>query len=221
MALLSRGPLNQLLQNNLLSTQIMQAVISEPNQIPTVSAQLAPIAKNDCEKMWQLGVMAGKRGEADLQESYWSKFLSCQYPEALSLTHAGAPANIRLAQQAAQIYPDQAESWYWLGDSLYKARQYPESVEATKLGLQLDPSNGIAWCNLGRMYQKVGSGPAKDAFEQCCNNGDPGSHGCWNAGQLEERAGNIQAAVMYYRKSKWSTALHRADELEKDLSSRP
>ena len=56
-----------------------------------------------------------------------------------------------------------------------------------------------------------------NAFAECCGNNDPGVNGCWGAGRMMEKEGNIPQAIYYYRLSHWSTSLQRADTLEKFL----
>jgi hypothetical protein len=58
---------------------------------------------------------------------------------------------------------------------------------------------------------------ARNAFIQCCNHGDPGSHGCYNAGRIEQERGQLETAILFYRLSHWEEAHRRADELEASL----
>jgi hypothetical protein len=60
---------------------------------------------------------------------------------------------------------------------------------------------------------------AANAYLNCCLNGDPGSNGCYGAGCMMERLGNLpQAIAYYYRLSCWEEAQNRADELERQAN---
>jgi len=60
---------------------------------------------------------------------------------------------------------------------------------------------------------------AQDAYSQFCHHGDPGSNGCYNAGRIYEETGDYSEALHYYRLSRWSESLRRADELEARLAA--
>ncbi|NIR63768.1 MAG: hypothetical protein GWO10_08350, partial [candidate division Zixibacteria bacterium] len=120
-----------------------------------------------------------------------------------------------IASRAAELYPEQSISWFWLGEL---ANTGPDRFLAAfyfERSMLLNPSDGLAWCRLGRIYE--GQEMFEDSFQayaQCCQNGDPGSHGCFGAGRLSEKLGNIPMAIEYYQRSHHEPALDRAEELE-------
>lgn len=167
----------------------------------------------ECPEKWMRGMAAGQRGEFVKQRQALVWALACG-PEYVSLVQAVAPQDAELAQVAAEKHPENAKAWYWLGeasaplDYLVARRAYLKTVE-------LDAYQGWAWCRLGRNYESTEEyEEAKAAFLNCCYNGDPGSNGCYGAGRMMEKLGNIPQAIEYYRLSRWEGALARADELE-------
>jgi tetratricopeptide (TPR) repeat protein len=102
-----------------------------------------------------------------------------------------------------------------LGDLSKASSNLPLASQYYAESARLNPSDGLAWCRLGWVEEAQERLPsALDAFWQCCQNGDPGSNGCYSAGRVAEKLGDIPAAIRYYRLSHWSPALQRADELE-------
>ncbi len=81
--------------------------------------------------------------------------------------------------------------------------------------LQRKPYDGKRWLEYGDVLKKINPEKAIAAYYQACIHGDPGSHGCYNAGMLAEETGDIQQAIRYYRLSHWEVAKNKAAELEK------
>ena len=103
----------------------------------------------------------------------------------------------------------------------YKATQADDpqaALAAYSRVVQLQPSNGLAWCRLGLVNEKTGQTlPAVDAYLGCCRNGNSGANGCYGAGRMMEKLGDPRKAIEYYRLSSYVDSLQRADELEKQL----
>lgn len=55
---------------------------------------------------------------------------------------------------------------------------------------------------------------ALGAYEQSCNQGDPGANGCWKAGQTAEAMGDILLAIELYQASYYPAARDRAHALQ-------
>jgi tetratricopeptide (TPR) repeat protein len=84
-------------------------------------------------------------------------------------------------------------------------------------GLKLKPLDGVRWYELGDLLATINPTGALEAYLQSCYQGDPGSHGCYGAGQMAEVIGDTHLAIQYYRRSNWVVAQQRAEHLEKLL----
>lgn len=213
---LSQQLLSEEVQLNWLFLLTNNAVLKDASILPKAYTQLEHASKQYCRLNWPLGIIAGKLGDLPRQQTAWSTFLNCHSLAALHLVHAAAPHDTRLAEQSVQLFPTQSESWFWLGETMAQEGNVDEAIEAYDRAVQLDPKDGVSWCSLGKLWNPGNPGIAKEAYKQCCFNGDPGLHGCWNAAQIEEQLGDIDSAIFYYRMSRWSQARQRADELEKN-----
>ena len=144
----------------------------------------------------------------------WKMYLACGH-DYLAILHVVQSGNLALAESASQMYPGDPGVWIWLGDITIYAD--PETAaEQFRKGIDLDPSNGTAWCKLGNAlsYTKKLQ-ESVDSFLTCCRMGDPGNKGCWGAGRVYERLGDIPSAIHAYRQSTLPLALKRAVDLEK------
>lgn len=98
------------------------------------------------------------------------------------------------------------------------AKNQPErAIQLYRQGLQHRPNDAVRWYELGDLLSKTDPHAALDAYLESCYHGDPGFHGCYKAGRMAEVLGDFQAAIRYYRLSKWAESLKRADELEQTL----
>lgn len=98
------------------------------------------------------------------------------------------------------------------------AKSQPErAVQLYRQGLQNKPYDGVRWYELGDLLAKTDPVAALEAYLQSCKYGDPGNHGCYNAGLIVEKQGDFPLAIRYYRLSKWEKSLKRAAELEQNL----
>jgi hypothetical protein len=73
---------------------------------------------------------------------------------------------------------------------------------------------------LGDLLVETRPEEALEAYVQSCLNGDPGANGCLRAGALAEQQGDIDAAIGYYRLSKYQESLDRAAALEAQRADR-
>lgn len=199
---------------NLAFRQAFVAALGQPADYRRSLELLEPVAEQDCRIHWQISVLALRIDNEPDIETDLHKMLECS-PRAVDWLYLIAPLRSDLALQAASLYPGEARTWLWLGDlaqsngDLARASQY--FAESTRH----DPVYGLAWCRLGRVDEQRGLlEEAVGAFWQCCQNGDPGSHGCYGAGRVSEQLGDIPNAIRYYRRSHFPPALERAAELE-------
>ena len=71
-------------------------------------------------------------------EASWREFLSCG-PDYLPLLQAVQPGNRLLAEQAALIYPENAQVWFWLGE-IDNPKDKTTALVDYQQAVKLDPS---------------------------------------------------------------------------------
>ena len=126
--------------------------------------------------------------------------------------------DLELATQAAQLYPDETAPLYWLIQATDPSISNESKPVIQKI-LSMTPNDGLAWRYLGIILIREGNIPAAiEAHINCCNNGDPGSNGCYNAGRLYEQIGDYENAIKYYSFSKNEGYRANADRLEELLA---
>jgi tetratricopeptide (TPR) repeat protein len=177
-----------------------------------------PFGPETCRQTW-LRTAAGSADPAYfIPPGDVAAILGCG-TEYVSLLSAIQPANYEVASLAVARYPDNPSAWFWLGQTA-EAFDWKIAQEAYSHMVQLEPSNGLAWCRLAEHYENYGQfQAAADAYLSCCRNGDPGYIGCSGAGRMMEKLGNPRQAIAYYRLSKWPKAQERADALESQLGA--
>lgn len=192
----------------------LQAVLRQPADYQQAMASLEALVPQDCRVNLQISLLSLRMDNPPDIESNLTHMLDCT-PEAVSWLYLIVPQRTDLALRAAQLYPQEPQAWFWLGDLAKASGDLTLANQYFSESVRLDPSDGLAWCRLGWVNEAQGLLPASiDAFGQCCQNGDPGSNGCYGAGRVAEKLGDIPAAIHYYRLSHWQTALERAAELE-------
>jgi tetratricopeptide (TPR) repeat protein len=216
---LSWRSLSQAARVNWLSLQALHALLADPAQLPATHARVQQAAASICRLNWTSGILAARLGDLPSQQADWSAFLSCPSSDAPRLAHAGAPLDPVLAEQAVQIYPDQAEAWFWLAEVSAAEGRPEQAIQHYQRVVQLTPADALAWCRLGFLLYNQESSQSRPAYIRCCLYGDPGSNGCYNAGRLSEQLGDYEQALHYYRRSRWSEAHRLADDLEARLAA--
>jgi tetratricopeptide (TPR) repeat protein len=89
-----------------------------------------------------------------------------------------------------------------------------KAIELYREGLRYNPADGVRWKELAELLRKDYPEEALNAYIKSCRLGDPGFHGCYNAGLIYEEMGNYQEAIKFYRLSKWQVSQERVPELE-------
>ena len=154
-------------------------------------------------------------GDVVGRNAVWSGLLNC------STTYTGymavlAADDVTLARQAIETEPENAAGYFWLASAV-AAGDPQQAISLYQAGLELAPTDAHRWLALAELLEPNDPAAALDAYLLACRNGDPGANGCLRAGSLAEAGGDLPAAIEYYRLSKWSGALDRADELERQL----
>ena len=199
---------------NLAFKQAFAAAIYDPADYYQAMTKLAPIITQDCRINWQISLLALRADIPPDIEINMQNMLDCS-PKSVDWLILIAPQRTDLALRAAKLYPEEAQIWLWLGDLAKTAEDPTLADKYFTESTRLDPYYGLAWCRLGRIKESQELlDEALYAFWECCQNGDPGSNGCYGAGRIAENLGDIPSAIQYYRRSHWQPALARADELE-------
>jgi hypothetical protein len=197
---------------NLASRMALTALLSDSNLLPAAERELARVTNGTCRANWLRGLVAEARGNAELKNSVWKELIGCD-PRFVKLVRLADSSDLALAEAAVALQPAEAESYFWLAEL-----RVPEApVQAAQLyvrGLGLDPYNGLRWLELGNLVAETQPRMALDAYVNSCENGDPGANGCYRAGQVAEALGDRRSAIRYYRMSRWSAAISRAEQLE-------
>lgn len=166
----------------------------------------------DCRANWYLGLVAQRQGRILISEQVWMAAIYCD-PIYIPMLEKLIPSNQRMAALSVIEHPGTAFGWLWVA-KLNREEDPNEAIALYRKGLELAPQNGVAWRELGDLLLSDEPHMALQAYLQSCFNGDPGSHGCWLAGQTAEQLGELENAIRYYRFSHWDGALQRARELQ-------
>ncbi len=171
----------------------------------------------NCHASW-LGSRQLNFAKIDPSSASLTPLMSCSILHLRMLSRL-YPEKLELANVAIHLYPDEVTPYYWLVIAIDPSlREIPK--EAVQKILSINPKDGLAWRYLGLIYLKEGNISASiDAHINSCNNGDPGSHGCYNAGRLLEKEGRYEEAIYYYRLSRHDFIRANADRLEAELTS--
>ncbi len=192
-----------------------RTLIRDPSKPAMHTALRVLITAEGCSTYWFRGLLAHAMNDTDVRDKAWVEAMRCS-AHYVPMVLATLPDYRFLAESAVQAQPNSADAWF----SLAKTRSQEDPQAAIELyhrGLALRPTDGLRWRELGDLLASRDPQAAIEAYLQSCHNGDPGSNGCYYAGKTAERLGDIQAAIRYYRLSRWSGALGRAGYLEQQL----
>lgn len=203
-------------QRNMVFQAVAAVGLKENNLNTRLADGVSDRSDRDCRLAWQSGIISRTTSVSDEYNAALLKLLRCG-PEYIRIVEIFAPDQLHFAEEAVDKFPDQPEAWFWLAKVLV-AENRQSAISAYQKGLSLNESNGLAWCDLGRLYEAEGKiDSAVEAFGNCCVNGDPGSNGCWGAGRMMENQGDIPQAIRYYRMSTWTKARERAQDLDNSV----
>ncbi len=189
-----------------------RAIIHQPSLLPTAHTALEAAARRNCRAGWLAGKVAQARDRPRQRDDTWADLLRCS-DAFVPLVAAELPDHRRLAEQAVEVQPDSAAAHFWLARLRQTARDLTEAERLYRRGLELAPTDGKAWLDLGRLLAPADPRAALDAFIRSCRYGDPGANACLAAGDTAEQLGDIELAIRYYRKSRFRLARERAEQL--------
>lgn len=191
------------------------AMVDPAADVDATSASIGELAAGSCRAGWYEGVLRHFSGDPDGRGAAWRDLLDCstKYTGYMAVLAAD---DTELARHAIAAQPLDAAGYFWLASSI-STENPGEAIERYKQGLMFAPEDGHRWLALADLLEPRDKMAALDAYLMACRNGDPGANGCLRAGAIVESTGDIPTAIEYYRLSKWSGALERADELERLL----
>lgn len=182
--------------------------------------------QTNCRVNWLMGFIEDYKGKLPNRNYHWEKALECE-PLIVDFLSMSFPEDRIFAQTAVRLHPEYAESWFWLANTFVEWKSgnpYPKSeenrteiIQIYEKGLKIAPYNALRWREFADLLKPIDPHTALEAYLQSCLLGDPGSNGCYRAGQTAEELGDNEFAIQYYRYSHWEGALNRADELEAQL----
>ena len=174
-------------------------------------------ASQNCQVYWFIWLAKRRQMDDRIIERISPKVMQCS-GAYIQMMRRISPENIALATEAVYYQPNLAESWFWLAD--LSSVQDPElAIDYFEIGLEIDPLSGRNWIELGRLLESRDQLKALEAFLIACHLDDPGKHGCYGAGRVAEKIGDLQNAMAYYRLSTWPPVREKADRLEESLKS--
>jgi tetratricopeptide (TPR) repeat protein len=201
---------------NLFAIKVASAVMLSSNV--EQEQLLNSIPQGDCRASWLAGVLANTQQLDSVSKAQLQQAVTCS-PTNIAMLRALFPQDVALAALAVEQWPQNATAYFWAGKSSAVNGDTSAAVGYYRQGLRLDPYDGLSWLELGDLLAETDPQSAIEAYLQACYNGDPGSNGCWRAGQVAESLGDTQAAIRYYRYSAWSGALDRAALVESQITS--
>ena len=228
----------QLGQTEKQDQYMQQAILCNPGNIPLVRViapyrlDLAEYAVNEYPRQASAWFWLADRQRLDTPEqavqSYWQG-LQINPNQIRSWQAMGNALSKLETDTALRLYADfgldqpgeSEELWNFEAQFIFAqiiGKERPEeAIDLYQRLLELRPHDGVLWRELGDLLVEKDPYTAIDAYLQSCYKKDPGAHGCYNAGRTAENLGDLHAAIRYYRLSKWSGALERADTLEAQL----
>ena len=190
-----------------------RAVVHDPSLLPAARAALDAAGRDTCRAGWLEGKVAQAWNRPRLRDAAWAELLRCS-AAFVPMIADELPDHRRLAEQAVEMQPSSAVAHLWLARIRVGSQDREAAEELYRRCLKLDPANGIAWLELGRLLASEDLEAALEAFKESCRHGDPGANACFAAGLTAEELGDVETAIRFYLKSRWSRALERAERLQ-------
>jgi tetratricopeptide (TPR) repeat protein len=149
--------------------------------------------------LFEAGLGRCKEDEARARRAYFELLSSS--PKRLILVRSALSEDTEMARYAVDLYPDQAEAYFWLGDALVNQEDGFVAIQAYERGLEVQDTDANVWYALGKLYQKTADDweAAVYAYDQACFYNDSGKNGCTSAGKLYLEHGLYESAARSYR----------------------
>jgi tetratricopeptide (TPR) repeat protein len=205
------------LRVNLLCLQVQHTLISRAGPLPQLQHDLQSIASDWQRAHWYLAQLASGVGDLETQRQQLTFYLASGQSAAPSLSQSILPNDLDLARLSISLYPMQAHTWIWIAAASEQAGLKEQALQSYQIAVRLRPSHALSWCRIGNLLRPQDKLAARSAYIHCCDHGDPGSNGCYNAARLFEELGENDQALYYYRRSRWEGSHQRADDLQSRL----
>jgi tetratricopeptide (TPR) repeat protein len=202
--------------------QLVRAKVPEELNLAEFAVQVQP---EQAEAWFWLAKLEAKDKPDQAIQAYWKGLKLQPYQKDAWVQLSGILASLDI-QDAMNIYEQfnldqvvtndpvlRSEPKFMMA-SILSGNQPERAIQLYRQGLQDNPSDGVRWYQLGDLLAKGDPKAGLEAYLQSCYHGDPGAHGCYGAGLMAEKLGDIPSAIRYYRLSKWQDALQRAIQLE-------
>lgn len=196
------------LRHNLAAVAAARVLVAENGSADAAAARLARAGL--CRGHWLRGLLAAP-GSAE-RRAQWTSLVECS-PRFFVLLQETAGRDRHLAARAVESWGEDAEAHFWLARALAPAAR-PRAIGHYRRGLELRPSAARAWIELGDLLIDADPAGALAAYGEACRRGDPGANACIRAGIVAERLGDVEAAIRWYRRSRWGPSRERAAALE-------
>lgn len=188
---------------NLAMLQSARALLVDPDLQTDALQDMQHRTESFCRGHYVAGRLANALGQATQRDDAYRQLFQCT--DSLDdLVAFLLPDHIELAQDAYRRHPRSAAAHLW------RARQLTQGNDTDRLharglfrtALELDPSNGRAWVELGHLLYHHNKREALIAYAEACVRGDYYGQGCWQAGATARELGDLEAAIGYYRTSR-------------------
>lgn len=202
---------------------LAQAAVANDMKIAKIAVESYP--HNIFSLKWYAGLLLQNKAYVDAVPVIWQAIKLNPVDEKAWLLLGTALAELPTDETARLALDIDLQSWVNSRKPGYVEAIFTlarvkgmESIGEAELlyraGLALKPHDGIRWRELGDLLRDSNPQEAIQAYLKSCENGDPGSHGCLRAGLTAEALGDLENAILYLRRSKYSGALEKADKIE-------
>lgn len=212
--MLSISPVREVNFRNLKAVHVMHSDARDLELLHEMRRESSSIPSLN----WFMGHLYRTNGDHSSATSAWSDELrhTSRHLRYLMMLR---PNDTTLAALAVNHYSDEALAYFWFASAV-KTHDTARAIVAYRRGLERDPTDGLRWRLYGDLLATSKPYEAMQAYAESGRHGDPGANGFLLAGETAERLGDHRLAISYYRQSRYTPALHRADALDSLLRSK-
>lgn len=191
------------------------ALLVAPQRRAEALADMERHAQHRCQGHYFVARLASSQDDAPRRDAAYRSLIRCTDALDDLVAHL-QPDHQELAQDAYRWHPRQAAAHLWRARQLARGSA-PQRLRARAMfrtALDLDPSNGRAWIELGNLLYHENRREALVAYGEACERGDYYGQGCWQAGGTALELGDLDAAIHFYRSSRMPGSQAHAQGLE-------
>jgi tetratricopeptide (TPR) repeat protein len=125
---------------------------------------------------------------------------------------------IAILQRAIGVDPSDARAQFYLGNLLYDRRRHPEAIRCWEAAVRSEPSNAVAWRNLGIGYFNICARPsaARAAYERALKADPADGRLLYESDQLLKRIG-VRPKARLRRLERHLGLVRRRDDLSVEI----